>query len=329
VLSHVFHVYVEGRPLAEVQEDSGGARTTYYLHEDSVGSVVAVTDAAGSLVQRIRHDPFGERHATTASGAPTTPVSSRGFTFHEHETGFGWINMGGRIYDPTYGTFLTPDPLIRTTLSADALNPYEYVEGRVLTATDPTGLWCDDCNGFWDVFSRAVSTAGQLITEGVAHLLSPGSAGVQHQSSGTSESHRPRSQQPAPPAVADATGSSAGDTANSGAGVHQASMRAWSGTSEPVPRRAAREYLDGLYRRGDYVAHRSRNWAWDLLGGFANRVYSVSPPGLLRGNDIAAAYEDDFGIDLGFDRYSIEYGEFTTGPNLTGCWFGRGWRAWL
>lgn len=55
--------------------------------------------------------------------------------------------MRGRIYDPTTGRMLTPDPVVGGILSAGAWNPYSYVSNSVVSATDPTGYLCDGCDG--------------------------------------------------------------------------------------------------------------------------------------------------------------------------------------
>lgn len=41
--------------------------TLYYLHRDQVGSVVAVSDAAGNEVGSVRYWPFGGQKLTTGS----------------------------------------------------------------------------------------------------------------------------------------------------------------------------------------------------------------------------------------------------------------------
>ncbi len=49
----------------------------------------------------------------------------------------------GRVYDPTVGRFLGVDPIVRDATASQSWNGYGYVEGRVLSATDPTG-WSTD-----------------------------------------------------------------------------------------------------------------------------------------------------------------------------------------
>jgi hypothetical protein len=47
--------------------------------------------------------------------------------------------MNGRVYDPTVGRFLSVDPIVRDAAASQSWNGYGYVEGRLLSATDPTG----------------------------------------------------------------------------------------------------------------------------------------------------------------------------------------------
>jgi RHS repeat-associated protein len=69
----------------------------------------------------------------------------RGFTDHEHLDSLGLIHMHGRVYDPTVGRFLSVDPLVRDAAASQSWNGYGYVEGRVLSATDPSGWQTVDC----------------------------------------------------------------------------------------------------------------------------------------------------------------------------------------
>ena len=57
--------------------------------------------------------------------------------------------MGGRIYDPALGRFLSPDPNIPEPGNTQAFNRYAYVHNNPLSFTDPSGFVeqrIDDCN---------------------------------------------------------------------------------------------------------------------------------------------------------------------------------------
>jgi RHS repeat-associated protein len=66
-------------------------------------------------------------------------VSRRGYTGHEHLDAVGLIHMGGRVYDPLLGRFLSVDPMLDGVGSAQATNGYAYVHNNPLTYTDPSG----------------------------------------------------------------------------------------------------------------------------------------------------------------------------------------------
>ena len=46
----------------------------------------------------------------------------------------------GRVYDPTLGRFLSPDPLVGNRGSAQAWNGYSYVSNSPMSFVDPSGL---------------------------------------------------------------------------------------------------------------------------------------------------------------------------------------------
>lgn len=48
-------------------------------------------------------------------------------------------HMNGRVYDPTIGRFLSPDPLVQAPNNTQSYNRYSYVWNNPLSYTDPTG----------------------------------------------------------------------------------------------------------------------------------------------------------------------------------------------
>jgi RHS repeat-associated protein len=97
---------------------------------DPLGSVVAVTDESGNLVQRNEFDPFGRM---TVSG---TSSSTQGFGGHRGERDFGLVAAPYRLYDASLGRWLNRDPLG----DVDGPNQYAYVRGNPTSKVDPTGL---------------------------------------------------------------------------------------------------------------------------------------------------------------------------------------------
>lgn len=125
--------------------------TMSLLLKDSLGSTdVIVNDATASVSHRASFDVFGaRRNVATWNGAPLSvdvsalnAVTREGFTGHENLDALALVHMGGRVYDPGLGRFLSVDPLSDTT-APQTLNPYSYVRNRPATLTDPSGYWDD------------------------------------------------------------------------------------------------------------------------------------------------------------------------------------------
>jgi RHS repeat-associated protein len=123
-------VYGPGnRPIAQVD----GAAVTY-LHQDQLGSTRLLTDGAGVVSATYTFSAYGAQTAKTGTAA--TPLGFAG-EYTDAETGFQYLRA--RHYDPATGQFLSRDALVSVTG-----DPYGYVAGNPLNATDPAGLcpWC-------------------------------------------------------------------------------------------------------------------------------------------------------------------------------------------
>ena len=136
--------------------DGEGNRTTVvesyfeYVHKDHLGSAEGIADAAGKIVRALAHDPYGSRRAADWTAALTEAEieelagapgpRERGHAGHEHLDRTGLIHRGGRVYDPTLGRFLSPDPLVADPASAQAWNGYSYVSNSPMSLVDPSGM---------------------------------------------------------------------------------------------------------------------------------------------------------------------------------------------
>ena len=72
--------------------------------------------------------------------------------------------MGGRVYDPQLGRFLSPDPQVQYPHDGQGTNRYSYVQNNPLSRTDPTGYGLHK-----EVFDDLLGLDGtrRVITEGL------------------------------------------------------------------------------------------------------------------------------------------------------------------
>jgi RHS repeat-associated protein len=126
------------RPLAMVREGQ-----VYYYDVDRLGSVVALNDASGAIVNAYAYDAWGatiERQEAVANpfGYTARPRAAAGLTEHRF-----------RHYEPASGSFRSLDPLIGLstrkiarglTRRAVEMAAYQYAGARPTMLSDPFGL---------------------------------------------------------------------------------------------------------------------------------------------------------------------------------------------
>jgi RHS repeat-associated protein len=144
---HVLYIPAAGRIVAQETwiEKPAGVVTradVLHLHDDIIGSIVAVSgmNSSNNRASSYRYDPYGRRIVATN---PLSPVQNPptnffhaasgvfftmnlGFTGHEMDDEFGFINMKGRVYDAKLGRFLTPDPVTHIGSKAAGWDRYAY-----------------------------------------------------------------------------------------------------------------------------------------------------------------------------------------------------------
>jgi RHS repeat-associated protein len=146
-VSHVMYIKNGSRVVAQETWTESGTSVTkaaaLYLHGDVVGSITATNTAATlATTTRLRYDSYGARiHRTDLSQpAPDTIPTHLGFTGHEMDDEFGFINMKGRIYDASIARFLTADPLVSAPYQSNSYDRYGYGLNNPLKYTDPSGF---------------------------------------------------------------------------------------------------------------------------------------------------------------------------------------------
>ena len=121
-----------------VAETEKGQTTLHYIHKDHLDSWTLITDQDGNVEQENRFDAWGN------SLKGDDLLFDRGFTGHEHISGFQLINMNGRVYDPLTSTMLSPDNNIQLPDFTQNFNRYSYCMNNQLSFTDPDGNYVID-----------------------------------------------------------------------------------------------------------------------------------------------------------------------------------------
>jgi len=137
-----------GQAVAIVKTTTAGGTTstsTRYLHRDHLGSIAAITNESGAVLERLAYEPFGKRRFANGANDPNNSIlpanTDRGFTDHEMLDEIGLVHMNGRVYDPLVGRFLSADPYIQSPLNLQSYNRYSYVMNNPLGSTDPSGYF--------------------------------------------------------------------------------------------------------------------------------------------------------------------------------------------
>jgi len=126
--------------------------TTYFAHQDHLGSTRLLTAMDHSIAECDDYLPFGEQ--LSYSGCSNTGISTHKFTGYERDPETGLDYAFARYYSPRLGRFTSGDLGPGDITDPQTLNRYAYVRNNSVNMTDPTGLCGDfvgddgDCGGF-------------------------------------------------------------------------------------------------------------------------------------------------------------------------------------
>ena len=129
--------------LAQAVTDEGtiqSAGVNYFIR-DHLGSVRAVVDHTGKIVERNDYYPFGGRHENSALSLSATNRYKFGGKESLEPVSLDMLDFGARFYDPRIARWNTQDPLAEKYFS---LSPYNYCAGNPITLVDPTGMFMTD-----------------------------------------------------------------------------------------------------------------------------------------------------------------------------------------
>ncbi|WP_240687499.1 RHS repeat-associated core domain-containing protein [Alcanivorax sp. 24] len=140
---------ITGDVVVSFENGDATSPTEEHLFMDGMGSVVAVAHGLGGVTERYRYDPWGRPRKDVDWTAMSDrawfgmeraeKATSKGYTGHEMLDDVGIIHMGGRIYDPTIGRFLSADPVIKGLDQVESYNRYSYALNNPMSITDPSG----------------------------------------------------------------------------------------------------------------------------------------------------------------------------------------------
>jgi RHS repeat-associated protein len=107
------------------------AGSTFFYHQDGLGTVTELTDANGAVAKAYAYDAYG--NIVDQTGTVEQPYT---YTGHEFDTESGLYHARARFYDSMVGQFFQKDS---RGLDRGELNLYQYVLDNPVNLDDPLG----------------------------------------------------------------------------------------------------------------------------------------------------------------------------------------------
>jgi len=122
-------------PICKINSSGG----VYYFHPKALGTIVALTDSVGNVVETYDYSSFGNLVIKNASGAAVPVTQAKNlitYTGREYIPEIGKYYYRARFYDPILGRFMQRDPLGYNA----GQNLYAYCDNNPINLVDPLGL---------------------------------------------------------------------------------------------------------------------------------------------------------------------------------------------
>uniref|UniRef100_UPI003D13F37E RHS repeat-associated core domain-containing protein n=1 Tax=Sulfurimonas sp. TaxID=2022749 RepID=UPI003D13F37E len=142
---------------------------TYYYHRDHQGSIIALTNQEGEIVESFIYD---ESYGTILlHNKLTQTYNPYCYTAREFESDDLYYYRA-RYYDPTIQRFLSKDPI--EFMSGD-YNFYRYVSSDPMNRIDPSGLTCEKAAAFGGTLGSGL---GFIVGGGLSAVCDVGTDGA-------------------------------------------------------------------------------------------------------------------------------------------------------
>ncbi|HEY0160215.1 MAG TPA: RHS repeat-associated core domain-containing protein, partial [Thermoanaerobaculia bacterium] len=133
------YVYMNGRLVAS---EVAAPERTLHFHQDHLGTPRLITNHMGARVALHTYHAFGRQFPV--GNVPPTAADTEPLKFTGHERDSPELDyMHARYYLPSWGRFLSVDPLLGTPERPQSWNRNSYVQNNPVTATDLTGMATD------------------------------------------------------------------------------------------------------------------------------------------------------------------------------------------